>query len=663
MRKSVNFLEDAQVEPSKQIRMVARYTEGKAHTYYLNVIVDHEEEWSLEAYFRDIFDACFPSNFRESQRRRLYRFRQDTLTVKEYIAELTEIVDLVGDISPREQVVKLFKGLLFGVVVYLPRFRAGKISLTKPYGKNPYRRLYVQARVHIVRRIIAAELESRHLGGKRIMHDGGREIFVAKETSKWLVSSSGGKTCGAYSRDSKPSAGGVPKEAGQLSREERARLRTENKCFICKQLGHISCACPRGNIVKSKGSGPPGVSANSVRIDFERHARLEAAARDVQPLESLSASPSMGIAETLPEEMEQRTNAEARTPWLNGEMDNLRLDVWRRWLAWTYSDDCIGFAHANLQTWVLEVNRDIGYPGDHLHTEFGCDNKRFRITHNEGRTYRITDFMHNFHDVEVDEEWLEDSTFNLVRWYGDELRVRLDLPYDDLAWNCWELEVTDAVAMNAWAYLEHSYLGTFSPNTGDDYRFSVERVPDSNQCRIIDRLLDRVEYINASALCFGWFNLCEWYDNCVRRHDYDRRRPSIDNTDSADSEPGGDDSSSDDEDGNIGGAVRPRGREESIEHLEDPDSESEVEITGDCFALELFGQQVDRNKYAAIHRNAIVAKDSSRSIPKPVVITVEINGSKAVALLDSGSLGDFMSCDLADQLVARRKIELATPLL
>ncbi|KAJ8694286.1 hypothetical protein PTI98_009211 [Pleurotus ostreatus] len=187
MRKSVNFLEDAQVEPSKQIRMVARYTEGKAHTYYLNVIVDHEEEWSLEAYFRDIFDACFPSNFRESQRRRLYRFRQDTLTVKEYIAELTEIVDLVGDISPREQVVKLFKGLLFGVVVYLPRFRAGKISLTKPYGKNPYRRLYVQARVHIVRRIIAAELESRHLGGKRIMHDGGREIFVAKETSKWLV--------------------------------------------------------------------------------------------------------------------------------------------------------------------------------------------------------------------------------------------------------------------------------------------------------------------------------------------------------------------------------------------------------------------------------------------------------------------------------------------
>ncbi|KDQ22499.1 hypothetical protein PLEOSDRAFT_1020767, partial [Pleurotus ostreatus PC15] len=77
--------------------------------------------------------------------------------------------------------------------------------------------------------------------------------------------------------------------------------------------------------------------------------------------------------------------------------------------------------------------------------------------------------------------------------------------------------------------------------------------------------------------------------------------------------------------------------------------------------LELFGQQVDRNKYAAIQRNTVVAKDSSRSIPKPVVITIEINGSAAVALLDSGLLGDFMSCDLADQLVAK-KIELATPL-
>ncbi|KAF9496275.1 hypothetical protein BDN71DRAFT_1389839 [Pleurotus eryngii] len=67
MCESINFLKDARVEPSKQIKMVAQYTEGKVHTYYLNVIVDHEEKWTLEEYFCDIFDACFPSNFRENQ--------------------------------------------------------------------------------------------------------------------------------------------------------------------------------------------------------------------------------------------------------------------------------------------------------------------------------------------------------------------------------------------------------------------------------------------------------------------------------------------------------------------------------------------------------------------------------------------------------------------
>ncbi|KAF4568137.1 hypothetical protein EYR36_010146, partial [Pleurotus pulmonarius] len=144
-------------------------------------------------------------------------------------------------------------------------------------------------------------------------------------------------------------------------------------------------------------------------------------------------------------------------------------------------------------------------------------------------------------------------------------------------------------------------------------------------------------------------------------HDYDRPGPGIGHNDSEDSHPRGGGSSSDGEDGDMGAAKCSGTKEEAIEHIEGPESESEVEITGDYFALELFGQQVDRNKYAAIQRNTVVAKDSSCSIPKPVVITVEINGGAAVALLDSGSLGDFMSCNLADQLVAK-KIELATPL-
>ncbi|KAG5635402.1 hypothetical protein H0H81_011394, partial [Sphagnurus paluster] len=47
-------------------------------------------------------------------------------------------------------------------------------------------------------------------------------------------------------------------------------------------------------------------------------------------------------------------------------------------------------------------------------------------------------------------------------------------------------------------------------------------------------------------------------------------------------------------------------------------------------------------------------------IPKPVVIVVKVNGEPARALIDSGSLGDFISSTLVQQLGLKRK-ELTSP--
>ncbi|KDQ22484.1 hypothetical protein PLEOSDRAFT_1087106 [Pleurotus ostreatus PC15] len=251
MRESVNFLEDAQVEPSKQIRMVARYTEGKAHTYYLNVIADHEEEWSLEDYFRDIFDACFPSNFCESQRRRLYRFRRDTLTVKEYVAELTEIVDLVGDISPRERVVKFFKGLNFELQIAVRRRGLSpEVSSWDEILDEALREESVQAALRLSSRAYNA---SDHRNETRESTPGRRENHARRRAGDFRgrrgeqmsstgttpvpekntqTSGSSGRSRAPFGRDSRLSTIGMPKETAQLSREEKARLRTENKCFI-----------------------------------------------------------------------------------------------------------------------------------------------------------------------------------------------------------------------------------------------------------------------------------------------------------------------------------------------------------------------------------------------------------------------------------------------
>jgi len=75
--------------------------------------------------------------------------------------------------------------------------------------------------------------------------------------------------------------------------------------------------------------------------------------------------------------------------------------------------------------------------------------------------------------------------------------------------------------------------------------------------------------------------------------------------------------------------------------------------------IELNRVQVDRNKYPTLQRNAAQVKGKARILPKPLIVTVNINGHLAQALLDSSSLGDFMSAHFADQLkLENEKLEL-----
>ncbi|KJA14739.1 hypothetical protein HYPSUDRAFT_98162, partial [Hypholoma sublateritium FD-334 SS-4] len=75
----------------------------------------------------------------------------------------------------------------------------------------------------------------------------------------------------------------------------------------------------------------------------------------------------------------------------------------------------------------------------------------------------------------------------------------------------------------------------------------------------------------------------------------------------------------------------------------------------------LSGIQIPRGSYPAVQRNAAQVKGGARLVARPVVITVEINGHPARALLDSGSLGDFISSTLTDQLQLKRTV-LPVPL-
>ncbi|KAJ6530120.1 hypothetical protein B0H19DRAFT_1273789 [Mycena capillaripes] len=78
------------------------------------------------------------------------------------------------------------------------------------------------------------------------------------------------------------------------------------------------------------------------------------------------------------------------------------------------------------------------------------------------------------------------------------------------------------------------------------------------------------------------------------------------------------------------------------------------EDSGKDSALKLNGIQVKQGTYAALERNASLPRAKGRLVPRPLIIEVRINDQWCRTLVDSGSLGDFMSTTLADQLHVKR---------
>ena len=77
--------------------------------------------------------------------------------------------------------------------------------------------------------------------------------------------------------------------------------------------------------------------------------------------------------------------------------------------------------------------------------------------------------------------------------------------------------------------------------------------------------------------------------------------------------------------------------------------------------LNVLAQAAEGARLTAIQRNAASPRDIQRLIPEPIVLVVLINGKPARALLDSGSLSDFVSAKLAHQ-IGLQSLELQKPL-
>ncbi|KAG9222581.1 hypothetical protein CCMSSC00406_0000541 [Pleurotus cornucopiae] len=334
---------------------------------------------------------------------------------------------------------------------------------------------------------------------------------------------------------------------------------------------------------------------------------------------------------------------------------------WKKFLSGCYTHDWLGDAYANTYTWVLETSRDLGLPGDNGY-QYPWSELRFSVERRTPTTYEVNDRMHNI-CVEVSAELLQDNSFQFGRWYAQVLMDRVAPFWTGMLCDEFYNARVQPTEFNARMHLKHKLTWD---ETLMDSSFTVSACGRNNDCWYISEdELETHAVISGLLLRNEHLHLASWYAKhsvpwAVNPDDGPfLREPEYDtadlyrNTEDLASERWADMLVDD-----RFYSLEPYLKDLSCFHVFDLD-DGDSKLLHELF---LFGVQIDRDKLPALQRNASVVKDKERAVPSPVVVTVQINGKPAKALLDSGSLGDFMSSTLADQLGSKTKVALAKPI-
>jgi hypothetical protein len=102
--KGMAYVKDGQVEQKQRVFILAHYLNGRVHEFYTREVSGDPYHWRLRRFFTELFNHCFPIDFRMKQREKLNWCYQNDKSVREYIYELSELWNMIGDVAERQRV-------------------------------------------------------------------------------------------------------------------------------------------------------------------------------------------------------------------------------------------------------------------------------------------------------------------------------------------------------------------------------------------------------------------------------------------------------------------------------------------------------------------------------------------------------------------------------
>lgn len=629
VKEAQAFVDDGQVRSKRQVSVISYYLKGKAHSFYTQKVAQDEHKWRLDKFFTEMFDYCFPLDFKQRLRAKLKRCYQGNRSVDEFMHELEELHAMIGVASKRERILNLWNGFNKSIqeVLWLQGLNPEISSWNKIVS--------AAQRIEISRNVVESHKnlrtsqpgnsgsnpkgESGNNGGQS--RNGGRQGPLHHRGKMNRDNRNPKERTGSTAPDNRSSSK-IPSNRNaakpiktQLSEKERNELIAAGKCFRCKEIGHMSWQCPQGNFVQSGKPGKaPGLPSHGISINED----------DLHEVEHLRE-----LAETTEE-----------LPMLSLNM--ITSDEIKIFLA-----DCPESESELLGEVVTDFARKqlhIGqpYPGDEMESRI-FDQYRFTFAPVPGSRDLLQiqdaarDPIWDDFQIKIRRRELLDPVFNIPLWYAAQLALNLGIPSDAVSWLNWidAYHMGDPYANGLTLRLQecaHIFPEPINPLSSPLDRFLVKELHDDAHI-IIDYGEGLVTRINRRNIQSPKLNIARWYCKCVIQ--WRKIREVLCEGKPLD-------------------PILPN-EDYYFASLEDIRPEEEEGV------LELFGAQIPANQLPALERNAVVTRDATRVVPMPVVIVARINGQNVRALVDSGSLGDFISTTAADQLGVER-IHLQKPL-
>ena len=546
IRESDAYLRDGRVKGSRKIFLLSYYLTGKAYDFYTQKVSINEEQWTLAQFYEELFNFCFPVDYRMQLRKTLTRCHQNEKSVAEYAYELQDLFNMIGNIPKQDQVLKFWNSARPSIQKELWKSRLNPET-------SSWSTVLAQAEIIEIAENVA-ERRDRRSGqasqasgsgsnpskGKQPPTDGSvRAVSFSSNSQRrdrrrnrgeprTNDKGQGGPQKGftPYSREGTPAnnpsnrgktSGGSappknhnnskhqPRRTPQLSDKEKAEYRAAGRCFNCGKEGHMSRNCPDKDTVRSQGSGPPGASSFNV---------------EPVPLTETESDDGIEILDSLPlgamffGDSGQMTSV---NPW--------PIEEWRdHFPYWNEPQDiarqCIGDCYAMVVDTILTLEApfpgDTRYDAPRMRPELRFHIKRLGYT----RDYVLTDRLTGSRTV-LARSLLENPEFDVSRWYAEQRCQALGLT-SEISHNCC---IGDALATVATKLLIDGIASSYpctNPDLIPSRRFHLRRTAEDGQVKYIvnDADLEILTEVQQVWLEDRDFDLVSWYRHYLARQGF-----------------------------------------------------------------------------------------------------------------------------------------------